>query len=86
MYVIAKAHPIYTVYYLFVYSVYKVPTMFILFDNPQTELCILDNCFSLGYRFPGTRKREIKSMTTKTPHSTFIFSFQFSLILELNLT
>jgi len=82
MCVIAKAHPIYTMYYLFVYSIYKVPTMFSLFDNPQTELCILDNCFSLGYRFPAAREREIKSMTAKTQYSTFIVSFKFSLILD----
>ena len=66
MYVIAKAHPIYTMYFLFIYSIYKVPTVFILFDNSQTELCILDNCFNLDYRFHAVREREIKSMTTKT--------------------
>lgn len=75
MCVIAKAHPIYTMYILFIFSMYKVPTMFILFDNSQTELCILDNCFSLDYRFPAAREREIKSMTTKIQISTFIFSF-----------
>lgn len=75
MYVIAKAHPIYTMYILFIFCIYKVPTMFILFDNSQTELCILDNCFSLDYRFPAAREREIKSMTTKIQISTFIFSF-----------
>lgn len=82
MYVIAKAHPIYTMFFLFIYSIYKVPTVFILFDNSQTELCILDNCFNLDYRFHAVREREIKSMTTKTQLSTFIFSFQLSLILD----
>ena len=80
IYVIAKAHSIYTMYYLFIYSIYKVPTMFILFDNPQTELRLLDNCFSLGYQFPAAKEREVKSMTRKTQCSTFIcfVSIQFN--------
>lgn len=70
-------------YLLFIYSIYKVPTLFILFDNPQAELCLLDNCFSVGYQFFSAKEREIISLTSKTQSSTFIFFlFQFNLILD----
>lgn len=59
-----------------------MPTMFVLFDNPQTELWLLDNCFSLCYRFPAAKERNIKSMKNKTQCSPVIVSIQCSLILD----